>query len=468
MNYFSICFLSLLVLFLNEAVGINVSVLEYFPILPPHQNAKTVEEATTIQLTNLDEISNLISADKTSKVLVTPEYGLYGASINKWETMSLYCMPMAIHSTPFKDPQAHPVLQRASELAVDHNRHIVFNMCEKEEDKQYSTLVMFDKTGKLIEKYHKTHLYREDQIFTPGSGVPKFVDIDGIRYGLLICFDIMFSKPLHQLVHEHHIDVLLFSSFWVNFSPLITGLPTQQAASLFYGIPILSSNSGFSYRTSGSSIIDHSGVALSTTFNPSLSIQNHLIQANLPLEKHHSRVSTTLPTRLSTARERQLVNKVILLSTKSVQFHDTVSIDSSVSCHFDVDVSHNVDSNPVYLTVFAMSGQSLGLRSGFVCGLFYCGSNATFCSEELDMRKTSILDSPLSFSKLNVKGSMHSSSSSFISHYPLVSGSQSKLFNPLSQFSYNASSFSSSSFQFDFSLRESLPLLSTTFVVLDE
>lgn len=77
----------------------------------------------------------------------------------------------------------------------------------------------FDQQGKLIGEYDKTHLFScqlkervvdEGDVYTAGDK-PLILNIDGIRVGIAICFDLRFSKFLNHYF-DNKVDIISFSS----------------------------------------------------------------------------------------------------------------------------------------------------------------------------------------------------------------------------------------------------------------
>lgn len=104
--------------------------------------------------------------------------------------------------------------------------------------KQYSALVAFSSTGALLARYRKTNLYFEPH-FDPPEDQPItsawFDTPFGVRFGMMICFDIMFYTPGVQIATNLTVGVkdFVYSSWWVNSAgPLLTG--TQVHLSCFF------------------------------------------------------------------------------------------------------------------------------------------------------------------------------------------------------------------------------------------
>lgn len=65
-----------------------------------------------------------------------------------------------------------------------------------------SALVIAD-TGEIVGRYDKLHLMPGDRnIFMPGVGAWTFDLADGVRFGVLICYDVRFPEPFRYLREE--------------------------------------------------------------------------------------------------------------------------------------------------------------------------------------------------------------------------------------------------------------------------
>eukprot|EP01135_Chromosphaera_perkinsii_P004774 Nk52_evm5s296 gene=Nk52_evmTU5s296 len=86
--------------------------------------------------------------------------------------------------------------------------------CEQHSFLLYNTQVVFDESGNFVTKYHKTHLYDEPQN-TPGTGeLVSFTSSFGVTFGLIACFDIMWSNPTDALIEQgvtNFIEIMNFT-----------------------------------------------------------------------------------------------------------------------------------------------------------------------------------------------------------------------------------------------------------------
>lgn len=98
-----------------------------------------------------------------------------------------------------------PAVTRLSEFAARHGLWLIVGSLTMQtaEGLKNRTLVL-DRSGALVATYDKIHLfdvelpgggesYRESAVFAAGTS-PQWIDIEGVRCGLSICFDVRFPK----------------------------------------------------------------------------------------------------------------------------------------------------------------------------------------------------------------------------------------------------------------------------------
>jgi predicted amidohydrolase len=154
--------------------------------------------------------------------------------------------------------------------------------CHKDGFYQYKANALFDSKGKLVLKYWKNHLFYEPYFDVPLGPITKplvtTIEIPDrlgnsmlkVKVGMIICYDIMFEHPQKSIVSSG-IDLLLFSSWWINTPPLMTALQIQESWSLANPqITLLAAGAGNSWRFSGSGIYS-SGIPLASKWNGSYS-----------------------------------------------------------------------------------------------------------------------------------------------------------------------------------------------------
>lgn len=75
-----------------------------------------------------------------------------------------------------------------------------------------------------IFRYRKFNLFRELGFnHTHSSELCTFDTDFGVRFGMFICFDILFQDPAARLIRETGVKDVIFSTAWISEIPLLTG-----------------------------------------------------------------------------------------------------------------------------------------------------------------------------------------------------------------------------------------------------
>ena len=102
-----------------------------------------------------------------------------------------------------------PTTERLGEIARRHRAYIVAGIYEREGNLAYNTAVLLDRAGKVIGKYRKVHLPREEmEQLTPGDEYPVFRTDFG-TIGIMTCYDVFFADPARGLAARGAEVVLL-------------------------------------------------------------------------------------------------------------------------------------------------------------------------------------------------------------------------------------------------------------------
>lgn len=104
-------------------------------------------------------------------------------------------------------PLTETLAARARDLGIYLHAGSFLERAEGE-PRRFNTTVVFDPNGEIIAKYRKIHLfdvdltgqesYRESNTVAPGDEIVT-VDIDGVRVGLTICYDLRFPELFRTL-----------------------------------------------------------------------------------------------------------------------------------------------------------------------------------------------------------------------------------------------------------------------------
>ncbi|OCT56440.1 hypothetical protein XELAEV_18000104mg [Xenopus laevis] len=276
-----ICFSFLLLILLNSNQGCAVdkfiaATYEHAVILPENSSIPvTAEKALELMNRNIDILEKAITsaARQGAHIIVTPEDGIYGWIFTR-ETIYPYLEDIPdpeVNWVPCSDPERFgraPVQTRLSCIAKNNSIYVVANIgdkkpcnvstvgCPEDGHYHYNTAVVFDSDGKLVARYHKYNLFLgEIQFNVPPE--PEMVTFETPfgKFGIFICFDILFYKPAAALVVDHQVDSILFPTAWMNVLPHLTAIEFHSAWAMGMGVNLLSSNThNTSMRMTGSGI----------------------------------------------------------------------------------------------------------------------------------------------------------------------------------------------------------------------
>lgn len=114
------------------------------------------------------------------------------------------------------DIDGQQVKERIGALAKKFSVNIVAgSISNLRGSKVYNTSFVFDRAGECIASYDKTHLFthvREENFYEKGDHLCTFT-LDGVRCGLIICYDIRFPELTRSLTVPG-LDLLFVVSQW--------------------------------------------------------------------------------------------------------------------------------------------------------------------------------------------------------------------------------------------------------------
>ncbi|CCF20742.1 putative enzyme [Pseudorhizobium banfieldiae] len=138
---------------------------------------------------NLDKIARAAAraAEEGARLLIAPELAIngYGAAEALVET--------AVSAQS-------PTMARLSEMAARTGLTIVAGFAESDGDAIYNSAVLTDGSGEFA-VYRKSHLYGpyERRWFSVEEPRAILADVDGMRVGMLICYDVEFPENVRRL-----------------------------------------------------------------------------------------------------------------------------------------------------------------------------------------------------------------------------------------------------------------------------
>ena len=125
-------------------------------------------------------------------VVVTPECFLDGYVSTKKTVTKKSILPYAI------SPKTSPYAQAVSDWAKQNKSWVIYGCTRLEKYKVYNTALIFNRKGKIIGSYDKTHCQTHDHKYTAGKHLPIFKSDFGI-FGILICADRRWPEAVRTL-----------------------------------------------------------------------------------------------------------------------------------------------------------------------------------------------------------------------------------------------------------------------------
>ncbi|MGW0773849.1 carbon-nitrogen hydrolase family protein [Streptomyces sp. NPDC002835] len=94
------------------------------------------------------------------------------------------------------EPADGPGAAAVAEIAVHHGIAVHYGYPERAGEAVHNSAQLIDASGDRLANYRKTHLFGsfEQQWFTPGDEPVVQADLDGVRVGMLICYDVEFPE----------------------------------------------------------------------------------------------------------------------------------------------------------------------------------------------------------------------------------------------------------------------------------
>ncbi|MFI8007124.1 carbon-nitrogen hydrolase family protein [Streptomyces sp. NPDC086010] len=123
------------------------------------------------------------AAGAGARLLVSPELFLTG-----------YAVGDAVPD--LAEPADGPGARAVAEIAVRHGLAVLYGYPERDGDRIFNSARLVGPDGTPSANYRKTHLFGtfEQTWFTPGDTPVVQAELDGVRIGLLICYDVEFPE----------------------------------------------------------------------------------------------------------------------------------------------------------------------------------------------------------------------------------------------------------------------------------
>lgn len=115
------------------------------------------------------------------------------------------------------EPADGPSVTFLKELATDYDVHIIGgSIAVKEDDNIYNRAIVIDRKGRIVYEYDKIHLVPmldEPKYLSGGRHKVQAFELDGIKMGIIICYDLRFPEIIRDLALQG-IQVLFIPAEW--------------------------------------------------------------------------------------------------------------------------------------------------------------------------------------------------------------------------------------------------------------
>ncbi len=168
-------------------------------IQPPYsRDISFSDEYFNYKLKMLDECDDKID------IVVLPEYSdIPCATENRADTLALH------------EKYERKLHEKCISTAKRCNSLVFVNALSKEESGYRNTTFAYDRKGNLVGKYFKRHLpplereiLKLDEDYTFDFSEPYILEIEGLRFGFLTCYDFYFYEAFPQIAREN-IDIII-------------------------------------------------------------------------------------------------------------------------------------------------------------------------------------------------------------------------------------------------------------------
>ena len=112
------------------------------------------------------------------------------------------------------EPVDGPISGSLAALADEFAVHLAVGVIEREGDKVFNSLALFDSDGQRLTTYRKAHLFSsEREVYTAGEEI-GLVDTSLGRLGLTVCYDLIFPEYVSRIV-DAGAELVINSTNWI-------------------------------------------------------------------------------------------------------------------------------------------------------------------------------------------------------------------------------------------------------------
>ena len=210
---------------------------------------------------NCNKVQNIVESelDPGTEVLVLPEVWTVGWSCKNFISTA-------------QDVKSSFVIDFLSGIAKKYGVSIIGgSIITRRDSAYYNTCPVIGKDGNLIATYDKMHLYSyygcDEGNFISAGACPVMVNIEGVKFGITICYDIRFPE-IYREYRKAGADVLVNCAAWGSKKPIPWEVMTKSRAveNQCYMVALTQSGhiEGEEYNLGESRIIDYKGEELNS------------------------------------------------------------------------------------------------------------------------------------------------------------------------------------------------------------
>ena len=224
---------------------------------------------------NFTKVEKLFRNITNTDIVVLPEVWSIG-----WDCKIFQANAEYIHNSE--------TISFLSQLAKDKQTVIIGGsiITKDKNGSYYNTCPVINQNGELVATYDKAHLYsyygcKEGEFITPGLA-PVLVELDGVKLGLTICYDIRFPE-IYRAYRQAGADILINCAAWASTKPIPWEMMTKSRAienqTYMIAVNQYGPMNNNEYNLGHSRIIDYNGNVLSEILDG-----ENIIQAKINLE----------------------------------------------------------------------------------------------------------------------------------------------------------------------------------------
>ncbi|XP_017892649.1 vanin-like protein 2, partial [Ceratina calcarata] len=350
-------------------------------------------------------------------IIVFPETGLTSMLLPDKTQMDLWTMevPSAqdeyVPCTRNDIKDVSETLMRLSCAARKNSIYVVVNIAEKDGIYHYNSNVVFDRTGKIIARYRKTNLYDEPSFDKPTPEVVTFDTDFGVKFGIIICFDILFTEPTLNLTRTLGVSNIVYTFAWYSEVPFLTAAQVHAGWAYSQNINLLAAGChNPELGSSGSGIYwGRDGIRNVTMIS---NLKHRLLISRVPKNRNPQTCDADTEGDCTTTTHNYMpalpdwqktfdYNEVKMwhndftvfeyVQLNDTQFAQTIC-QNNLCCDFDISAK-SIDSTPVNYRAVVFDGirpYGYGMDGGTrVCGLIQCANESiTSCGSLMQTNTT--------------------------------------------------------------------------------